>query len=398
MSGKAKLEPKSRTLFDFDDENRSEDVNPRSAEQHIDSRIFETSPPSKPMEEMLAAHHPEARQLFDLAKQIKELKPWRWMEESDLIGIVSPESDKIGFISVMGSIGEYEAVALYLGAEGLHGFIDMHENRDSSPDILLQVNHIQVAFSDRKDLETEDLNLIKTLGLKFRGTGAWPLFRTYRAGYLPWRITLDEARFFVHALSQIIELPVMVRDAEEQPFHPTGRVEEGGWLMRVSQKTPAGLVWRDQVWQIPKPKPESITVSIDSRLLESVKRIPRSDADFEVDLRLLPVRIGEPAERPVAAHALVTVDRDSGFLLGIELMNATDSVADMYSRVPGNLLNQLADHQFVPKRITVGSEKLRAVLQPLAQMLNVEVRYAKKLPNVNRALKEMNQWLQGGKH
>src|SRR5206468_9213039 len=108
---------------------------------------------------------PEAGQLFALAIQVKELKPWRWMEETDLIGIENPEMGEIGFISVMGAIGEYEAVALYLGAEGLYGFIDLQQ--DSDPDRLLELAHLQVAFSDRKYLEKEDLNLIRQLGLKF---------------------------------------------------------------------------------------------------------------------------------------------------------------------------------------------------------------------------------------
>lgn len=72
----------------------------------------------------------------------------------------------------MGAIGEYEAVALYLGAEGLYGFIDLQEE-ESSPDRVLELAQIQVAFSDRNDLEKEDLHRVRQLGLKFKGKGAW---------------------------------------------------------------------------------------------------------------------------------------------------------------------------------------------------------------------------------
>lgn len=43
---------------------------------------------------LLNATHPEARQLFDLAIQIKELQPWQWMEETDLVGIENPTRAK----------------------------------------------------------------------------------------------------------------------------------------------------------------------------------------------------------------------------------------------------------------------------------------------------------------
>ena len=166
--------------------------------------------------------------------------------------------------------------------------------------------------------------------------------------------------------------------------------------MRVSQKTPAGLIWQDQVWRIPKPTPETVAINIDSKLLESVKRIPRRDFEFEIDLQMMPMRIGERGKRPVAAYALLTVDRDSSFMLGMELMEATDSITAMYSRVPNKLLGQLDEHAMVPQRLNLRSEKLRAVIEPLAQMLNIEVRYVKNLPIVNRALKEFKQMLQGG--
>src|SRR6266436_6262366 len=77
-------------------------------------------------EKSLSHSDAEAGELFNLAIRVEELAPWRWMEETDLIGIENPETGEIGFISVMGSVGEHEAVALYLGAEGLYEFIDLH--------------------------------------------------------------------------------------------------------------------------------------------------------------------------------------------------------------------------------------------------------------------------------
>ena len=64
-------------------------------------------------EPLLRSSDPEAKELLDLAIRVKQLKPWQWMEETDLIGIENPETREIGFISVMGSVGEYEAVALF---------------------------------------------------------------------------------------------------------------------------------------------------------------------------------------------------------------------------------------------------------------------------------------------
>jgi len=67
--------------------------------------------PGADQELMLSHSDPEAWQLYDLAIQVKKLAPWLWMEETDVFGVASPDTSELGFVSVMGNIGEYEAVA-----------------------------------------------------------------------------------------------------------------------------------------------------------------------------------------------------------------------------------------------------------------------------------------------
>ena len=349
-----------------------------------------------PDEVLLNASHPEARKLFDLAIEIKKLKPWRWLEETDLIGIENPDTGEIGFISVMGAIGEYEAVALYFGAEGLYGFIALQQDELSKPDRVLELAQVQVAFSDRNDLEKEDLHLITQFGLKFRGKGAWPQFRSYRGGYLPWFITPDEARFLAYGLSQIIEVATNVRD-KAKPFKPTGRVEQGGYLMRVARKGESGLIWEDQVWRIPKPASEPLRASVDASLIESLGRIVKSKLDFEIDLMLVPARIGKSGERPRAAYGLMIADRDSGYIFGFELMSAQDSLAAMYSRIPNEVAKLILQAQIVPTRMVVRSDRLRSVLKPLAQKLNIELLYEDSLPSIDEAIGSMFEWMRTGR-
>jgi hypothetical protein len=69
----------------------------------------------------------EWRTLYESAVRIKEISPWEWMTETDVFGVRSPESGELGFVSVMGLLGEHYAVSLYLGSEGIHGFLDLQE-------------------------------------------------------------------------------------------------------------------------------------------------------------------------------------------------------------------------------------------------------------------------------
>jgi uncharacterized protein DUF6930 len=179
---------------------------------------------SKPEpEELLLPSHDEAKALCNLAAQIKELAPWQWMQETDVFGVEDPDTGEIGFVSVMGNVGEYEAVAVYPAAEGLYAFIDFQSDSSATPDLLMEIPQVQVSFSETKFLEKRDRELLKSSGLKF--TGAKPLFRSYRPGFLPWFITLKEARLLIHALSQTLQ--VTKRFASEPAIFP-GNADVGG--------------------------------------------------------------------------------------------------------------------------------------------------------------------------
>ena len=47
------------------------------------------------------------------------------MTEADIFSVQSPETGDLGFVSVLGMLGEHFAMSLYLGPEGIHGFLDL---------------------------------------------------------------------------------------------------------------------------------------------------------------------------------------------------------------------------------------------------------------------------------
>lgn len=347
-------------------------------------------------ETLLRDSDPEAKQLYDLAIQVKRLAPWQWMEETDVFGLENPETDELGFVSIMGSVGEYEAVAVYLGAEGFYDFIDFQADESAAAEDLIAMRHLQAGFSDRAYLEKEDRDLIKRLGLKFKGRNAWPMFRSYRPGYAPWFVTRAEAQMLIHALSQVIDVAHRVRD-DPEPIKPVGRVEPGGYWVRAANREGAELIWEDRVWSIPRPQRESPAVIVDSDSLELLKHTPRSGLDLEVDLRLTPARIVKPGQRPLAVYVLIITDSNSGFILGAETMTAERSLSEMHAGIPNALLKVLLQNQVMPERLLVRSKFLRGLLRTTTQSLNIELRHADELPGIDEAVAFLLESMLGGK-
>jgi hypothetical protein len=234
------------------------------------------------------------------------------------------------------------------------------------------------------------------LGLKFRGPNAWPLFRSYRPGYLPWFVTRAEARFLIHALFQLLDVAKRLRD-EPDPIQPVRRVEKAGHWVRASHKEGAELVWEDQVWNIPRPATEPLEVVVDSDVLAQLKHIPPSDLDLEVDLLLTPAGIVKSGQRPLAVYVLMVADRNSGFILGADPMTAENSFEGMHAGIPNSLLKALLQNEIVPKRLLVRSKFLRALLRNLTQSLSIELRHANELPSIDEAAAFMKESMRAGR-
>ena len=67
------------------------------------------------------------RRLYAAAGRLKDQVPWVWMTETDVFGVQHPQTDELGFVSVMGMLGEHHAVTVYLGPEALR-----HSGRGST--------------------------------------------------------------------------------------------------------------------------------------------------------------------------------------------------------------------------------------------------------------------------
>jgi hypothetical protein len=370
---------------------------------------------SKPAkEELLTSSHEEAKELCRWARVIGTLAPWEWMEETDLFGVQDPVTGEIGFVSVMGALGEYRAIAVYRGIEGLLGWIDFHSALELDPELpdaarlLLETPHLHVSFSDSALFEKRDRDLLKGVGLKF--TGGRPLFRSSRPGYHPWYVTREEARLLIHTLSQtfiiaerLAEDPdslVFSEDGEHATFlvrvsheqgsdnHPSGYGTPAEMLGRGPRSAPPGtpeLVWEDRIQKISLRRPQMVPLAIEAAVLSKLQRLTQTQLEMEADLFMGPGAVGKRGDRPAAIYMLMLADHESGFIFGFEAMAAEQGLAAMYADAANRLARFFLKAQLLPKRLMIRSDRLFELLEPLTQKLNIELFRADELPAIEEA-------------
>jgi hypothetical protein len=324
----------------------------------------------------------EWAKLYQAAIRIKEMAPWEWMDETLIFGVQDPETDRIGFVSVMGQLGEHYSVAVYLGPEALYDFWRFEEYADESDaGELLEIPHLQASFEDRDVLNQQDRNVIKELGLKFRGRQAWPMFRSYRPGFFPWYVDAREARILTRALEQTLVMAPRIR---EDPAL-LELADEESHLVRTAREESGELVWEDRIVRVSPPEPKSFPVFMDRQALEWLMAMEPSPMTLEMDLSVIPVRIGDRGSRPRYAHMLLIVERESGFVFGSEMLTSDPTPEAMYGKVPATIVRMLARSNIRPAEVKVSSLLLYELLDILSERLGFRLGIDDWLPSLETA-------------
>lgn len=323
----------------------------------------------------------EWRQLYEVATQVKELAPWEWMMEDDIFGVQDPDTGQVGFVSIMGTLGEHYAVAVYLGPVGLYGFWHLQDLGDNvDADAFFEIPQLQASFEDRNHLRTKDRETIKTLGLKFRGRQAWPQFSSFRPGYAPWVLDTAEVRF----LTQVLQQTLNVAQRFKQDPSIFDVPDDTTYLVRVLHQAKPDPVWEDKLMRVLPPEPATISLTMDVPLLEKLQQVQQSKTVLEVDFFIMPTQIQEKGNRPYFPYVLLVLDAQHGMILGQEMLQPQPSLQAMWGTIPLHLVQQLARIGVRPKEIKVRSPLLYQLLQPLTDELQFKLKQAPYLPAVDQ--------------
>lgn len=325
----------------------------------------------------------EWKKLFEAIIKVKDIAPWEWMYEDDLFAVQNPETDEMGFVSVMGSIDEHYAISVYLGERGLYGFWDLKE---SASDILwnqmfFEIPQLQAFFEDRNFLHPKDRELIKRLGLKFRGRQSWPAFRSYRPGFFPWFLESDEARFLQYVLEQTAE--VSLRFKKDDSLLSSDDDEH--YFARIPIKKDDKLFWKDSTLKISPPKPYHIKFSINAHAIEALERAARSKVTLEIDLFMSKNPVKEKNIRPYYPYILMIVEAHRGMVVCVQLLPPLPNLEEMWETVPEKVAEWLAENQLLPKKILVNTELMYKLLSYLNEEFDVPLEQSEVLPNLDEA-------------
>jgi hypothetical protein len=314
------------------------------------------------------------QRLYALMDEVSRLAPWEFMYEMDNFGIRFPETGELGFVSVMGKLGEHFSIAVYIGKKGFEGFLRIESLGDQlDTATLLQVPQLQASFEDREMITPEDRKILKQLDLKFRGKNAWPNFRSYWPGCFPWYLEKEEAQILIHSLEQLLDVAPRFRD---DPNLLKVSAPNGNYLVRAYKNGK----WSDHQQKITFPADPPLEIRINMDAFRQLKSMKMQNTIVEVDLQMAEDVVKDKNfERPFFPFILMVVEQGSGMILGINTLAPLPSLEKMWGTIPARVVEILARH-LAPKEIHVKDPLLMTLLTPFAEKAGFKVKQASRLP------------------
>ena len=292
--------------------------------------------------------------------------PWEQMDDTDLVAIEHPSAEYNGYCVVLGMGGIEFGLAVYIGDEGLSGYLEaLSGDLDSeTPEILDTMNALSAQLGDREHLSKADRDVIRSLGLRYRGRGRWPVFRRTKPGFAPWRLSGDEAVFLTLALRNITDV--------------AARIESGGLVLygdedhsRILTRTLNNGAWQDRWDPFVMPSPPPVPDFPDpERLRRLADSKPQSVNALEFGYLYIysPVQ-EEKGERPFFPLAAFICGRDSKFSLPDQFFAPDPTPTDRQEMLV-KLLERLPA---VPSEIVVNKDRTARIIAPVTSSLGIQL-------------------------
>ena len=145
-------------------------------------------------EQWLALHH--------AFRSYCEARPWERLANEDVLVVNDPLAHFKGYCVALGDGGVAYGLGVYLGDRALLNYLTTMTSEDEpcGVEALERGLALSAVLGDREELGNGERKGMRELGLRYRGRGRWPVFRSVIPGHWPWYLNGEEARFLTVAL------------------------------------------------------------------------------------------------------------------------------------------------------------------------------------------------------
>ena len=303
-------------------------------------------------------------ELHEAFREYCQAAPWQFFDDTDIVTVQHPSGEQRGYCVVMGSGGIIRGLAVYLGDEGLAGYLQLlsGDMEAGSLESLDRTKALSAMLADREELTKRERDAIRSLGLRYRGRGQWPLFQDFKPGYLPWSLEGNDVAFLTWALRSITDLSYMVEKGEL-----TLRAEGSphSFLTRTFHDGQWHDSWEPLLVPLPPPAPNYSDLE---RLRQLAESKPRTSSVWELGMFYLHTPLREEARsRSYFPLFALAVHTDSQFVLYEPFMEPGPSDSDRQELV----VKLLESMPGLPSEMIVSTPRMAQLVESITDPLGI---------------------------
>ncbi len=339
----------------------------------------------------------EWKKLFAAAGAFRDAACWRYMDDTDLFAVKDPASGAIYYCSVMGRGGQMFGLAAYKGEKGFAGYerILAGAFEETPMDAMYAQDCYMISFEDREMLYKRDIELIKALGLKFRGRNAWPQFQDYSSGMAPAGIEKAETiRLITHILEQAVQIGERFARGEIK-LEGVGAARGKKCLTRALETVDGKPSWKDIWTELPRryvePAPECVLDdAVASRLAELKTAVRRRFQRLELGFFFMPARIGPEGGPQYHPFMCLMVDGGSGAVMGVAF---SEGAGKRYSPFYKTIAETLKKAAALPDEILVANDEAFEAMKLFASIIGAKLKKSKNMPGIEAARESFEEFM-----
>lgn len=266
-------------------------------------------------------------ELYDAAVSIRRLEPWRYLSIEHLTVIELETGQEPVYLSAMCSPDGCGSISVYEGQRGYEDIRELLSIDEYDPVyaafVLMHQSCLALHFTEREAVPPEQKDRMKRLGLRFRGKGNWPVFLSMKKRFVPYGLDQQEVIRMTLALQGYV---MAIRSHIEQGLKVDW--ENGESLFRAYSETQK--LWINFPYKLsPTERNYPGVVITDELLKKRLQKTKKNHANILMDLVYMNEMVeDEQWDRPINPLMFIAVDRESGMILDMKLLDPEQQEAD----------------------------------------------------------------------
>jgi hypothetical protein len=221
---------------------------------------------------------------------------------------------------------------------------------------------MMISFTDREDLDKENLGAIRKSGFRFRGKGNWPQITDIEPGFVPvfpQGKALEDLPVILEQAAAVLEKAV----DDPEYLYPEGS-DEYTVLVRMPVGKPGRERWEDHYEKMDSEKGIlRFKLTYKRESCAEVSRLQVSPVTLQLDLVMLPSPVMERGSRGYFPFVLLLVNKANGMVSGMTMLSPDPDLKTMRESVPQKLLEEIAKLEYRPEAIEIRSDLLYGLVE-----------------------------------